>query len=920
MLVLAAAWLAQGAEWARAGTTRELWVRAAARGADASVIQRALEDPDWVARAAALEALRRAALVDASQDPFPAARVLALAREHGAPEQAHAWAALAGRAAALELAPAELAGRADEAPALALARIALLERLPRERGVAPLVALCAHADGRVRDAAGAALAARGDAATELAQSLAALDPRAQREPWLDGLERLERQDGGLDLAPVLALLADALAARDDLDPRARAEGLGGIEAVRAVRGLAFEAEVLAAGLAGDGTSDGRPHALLLRAARAQRTQGGVLARALLEVAHGSERPAPAIEAAIEAAPRLEWLAEIDGSWSEEQSLALWERVGARAERLPEVAPTSWLDAGRPSPLRRAIVEAASALNEHEWLVHALDDADPDVADAAFRALAHAVGGPTHEPSQVQALHRAWLARPAPQRAELLRHLPRGRDLEPFRADLLALGEADPAARAACAELAGPAVGDPAVRAALERWLEAALLAAHEADVTTRTVAAAVLRALATSADAQACAQIDAAAQRTVERDPALAKGALSLLAAHPEGLRRLEPWLAMQVPARLRTEAALGLARAGDERAAEVLAATYAGCDAVLRARALRAIESLAGDGARVLASSVLRAPDSGAELARLAAEWFGRHGPGATLIEALESLLDPEREDALLTALARRAAAGDEPARDWLAAEFERAARRSPSDELEVARRESVLSAAALAGLRAHELRGDWLARPFARGPGDLTARLRGERLPSPTFLYRGELALARALASRGELALDPGRRSALESLDARFVAHLGLEALAGEPALALELFDLARVGLSGEDEGEDGAQVELELRRARIDACLALGRFDRAAAELERLLADWRGLRLFARAERAWLGEYDPAQGRDARARLESALWQARAWAAHASGEGARAAECAREAARRLGHSGEARAAQARLEEALR
>ena len=104
MLMLAAAWLAQGAEWARAGTTRELWVRGAALGADASAIERALDDPDWVARAAALEALRRAALVGGLAHGFPAARVLALARARGAPEQSQAWAALAGRAAALELA------------------------------------------------------------------------------------------------------------------------------------------------------------------------------------------------------------------------------------------------------------------------------------------------------------------------------------------------------------------------------------------------------------------------------------------------------------------------------------------------------------------------------------------------------------------------------------------------------------------------------------------------------------------------------------------------------------------------------------------------------------------------------------------------------------------------------------------------
>jgi hypothetical protein len=126
--------------------------------------------------------------------------------------------------------------------------------------------------------------------------------------------------------------------------------------------------------------------------------------------------------------------------------------------------------------------------------------------------------------------------------------------------------------------------------------------------------------------------------------------------------------------------------------------------------------------------------------------------------------------------------------------------------------------------------------------------------------------------------------------------------------------------VGLAGEDPGEDGAAVELELRRARIDACEAAGRFDLQAHALERLAADWRGLRLDERASEAWLGEHAPARGLDPRARLESALWQARAWAARARGEPEPARALADEARRRLGRSLAARAAQERLEEALR
>lgn len=914
MLVFAAAWLAQGAEWAHAGSTRELWVRAAVRGGDALAIERALEDPDWVARAAALEALRRAARRGVGR--FPDARVLALARARGAPEEALALAALAGRTLALELSEAELVGHADERPAVALARIALLEGLPRERGVPPLAALCAHADARVRDAAQAALAARGDAVSELASTLWRVDPQAERESWLDGLERLERQDGAVPLATALDGIEQALVARSDLEPRSRSEGLGAIAAVRALRGLPFDEQALAGGLAEEGPFVARQHALVLRAARSLAPDGGALAQALLHVAHARPQQTIALDAALAAAPRLEWLAGVGEHWSDEQALGLWERVGARAQGLPAGAGAVWLAARRGSELRLAVVEAASALEETDWLVLALDDPDPDVAALAFRALAHAVCDASTSEGAQAALHRAWRAQDARQRVESLRLLPRECDLAAFREDLLGLGEADPAARAACAELLGGAVAEPSVRAALERWLEQALQSAGADGQEARGVALAALRGMAAGGDEAALALVEAAAQRTAELDPTVAKRSLALLAASPAGLRRLDGWLAPRHPSRLRSEAALGLATSGDERAAAVLAQTYPSNDGVLRARALRALEPLSGDPARSLASAVLGSTDASAELVRLAAEWFARHGPAETLIEALGRARDPERDDACIVALGRRAAAGDRVARAWLTEELERVA---PGDELEVARLESVLAAAALAGLRADELRGDWLARPFARAADDLKARLRGERLAAPTFLYRGELALARSLASRGEL-MAQLQRPGLEALDARLLAHLGLAALEGEPVAALVLLDLGRVGLSGEDPGEDGAAVELELRRARVEACEAAGRFDLAVGELESLLADRRALRLDARAELAWLGEFDPEQGRDGSARLESALWQARAWEARARGDRARALECAAQAALRLGRSADARSAQARLEVALR
>ena len=922
MLLAAALWLAQGVEWAHSGLERELWVRALAAEAAPREAQclAALGDDDWVARAAALDALRRARLVDRPVGQACLARALELARVEGASERAAALDALAGHPAALALEDSALDGAARGAPRVVLALVGVLEGLPRERALPRLAALTGHPDERVREAARAALAARGDGCRELALDLGRRDPRLEREAWMDGLERLERQPLEAPVEAALDELARALEGRADLDEAARAEGRAGLAALRAGRGLGFDAGALAGGLAAGGAGATRQHALVRRAAALQAPDGGELARALVAAARAAlereEDADAALDAALDAAPRLEWLAGLDG----ELAYAAWVRLGVRGERLPAAQAERWLDARVPLELRELVVEVAATLDEGAWLARAL--ADPALEADAFRALATLAREADAPEAWTQALHRAWRAADPAERLARLRQLPRERALAPFRDDLLRLGDDEPAARAECAELLGVAGAPGEVRAALSRWLDAALdelRAAGGAAPEARAVALAALRGLALDPGTDAPAALERAARATAQLDPAVAKRALALLAGRDDGAPLLSAWLAPEQPTRLRTEAALGLAARGEERAGAVLAETYTLCDVVLRARALRALAPLSGAAARGLAREVLRAPGEGEELVRLAVEWFARHGPGELLLEALAEARDPERVDALLAALGERARGGEGVAREGLLAAFARAGERPPSDELEAARRESLMAALAAAGVSADELRADWLSRPLARAADDLRARFLGERLAGPTFLYRGELALAAALAARGELGAElAARGDALARLDARFAAHLGLAAGEREPAVALALLDRARVGLAGEDPGEDGPEVELGLRRARLDACEAQGRFDLAAAELGRLAADWRALRLDERAAAAWLGE--PAPGRDPRARLESALWQARAWAALSAGEAEGAARLAREAARRVGRSADARAAQARLEQALR
>jgi hypothetical protein len=912
---------------------RERWVRqhALVPGDRRASLEAALEAEDWTRRAAALEALRRAwALGEApGSDPVSGrvmARVVALACDPDAPERATALAALA-RAPSPPQVPDEALDQAMEgAPAVALALARLLERVEPGQALPRLAALAGHLDERVREAALDALAARADAAEALAAAVASL---AGAEPadgaFLAGLERLERS--GAEPA-ALDELARRLEARDGLDVARRRSALCGVEAVRLIVHGRGDLDPLVSGWVAPGSGPLRRQALLLRAARAARAAGLPLCAALLDAAPRSEAPRVLLEGAVEAAPAHEvvTLAARRPAFSGALGVTLWELLAGRAARwdAPVVAP--WLAPGQDAELRLAVAEAVSlalAASGDEasagLLAGLLGDPDEELDRLAFRSLS---GGADPAP-WLEALHSAWATHPWAERARRLRWLPRTQPLGPFRADLLELGEEDLTARGACAELLGPWRDEPDVAARLARWLDEDLQRLRTTaggDAAAEARAVALVRALGgeglRARERRLLVELVAGADEAVL---APAKTAVAVLAPLDGGEVTLEAFLANEeLLRRLRIEAALRRTPAGSARALEVLEQGYAGCDAVLRGRIVRAATARRDAPATRLLRRVALDPHQPAELRALAIDGLAAHGAREALTELLASERHPDVRAALLAGLA---AVGDEPARETLLALFSavEAGALPVSPEELAAERETVLAALAACRAWSPALGARWLARPLAAADGDLRARLRGERLAPPPFRFRGELALGAARAEQGRLAAALAAAGAWWSVDGRLLGHLGVAALPGEPATAALVLRAGWIALAGEADADDGPELRFELRRRLLAAAEARRDWERVATLSEELASDWRARRLPQRAFEAAYGELDPAAGIDPRGRLVAAALQARAWAAHEAEDAPSARAFAARARASLGHSRDALRAQESLEAAL-
>ena len=915
---------------------RELWVReqALAPLEGRAGLEAALADPRWVRRAASLEALRRAwrtgtlGAGDELRDlALGTRRIAADAR---APERAQALLALAEWPSAPTLDAAALESALDGPPAVALALARLLERGPAEVALPRLGRLAEHADPRVAAAALEALAARGDGDRVLAQAVAHLAAAPDGQDLMAGLERLERSAAG---SAALDLLAASLAGTLALDAPRRARALADVEAVRLIVHAHADLPTLVAGWPpGDGRDLAR-HALHLRAARSARAHEPALCAALLDAAALDAQPWTLLEGAVESSEPHGLLALAAGreAFLGERGEVLWRLLLGRASAWAPEQVAPWLAPASRPDLRAAVLETVAATfgesadpGSGRILVEALDDPEAELAALAFRALCAADDpGPW-----IVALHDAWRALAADTRVARLRWLPRRREqqgpgaLGPFRADLLELGRQDLAARAECAELLGSFADDGEVGRQLALWLGqdlGRLLESSPVDLEAERRAVALVRALGALGRREDAATLDAVARAAGAAELAVAKTALAVLGPRADAAEWLEPWLDdASAPRRLRIEAALQLAPRGSALALQVLDQLYDGCDAILRARALRAATALERTDALALLRRVARDGAESSELRRLALEGLGALGARDALLQLLAHERHPDARDAAIGALG---AVGDPAARSALTGLLEgvEARERPASAEELAAEREALLLALAAIGASSPPVRAAWLRRPLDSATADLEARLRGERLAPPPFRFRGELALAGSYARQGRLALELDGTDRWWSVDGRLLGHLGVEAQGPEPQTATRLLEAAWIALEGEAEGDDGAALRLELRRRLLALAEAQRDWGRLAALTEALLADWRALRVPTRLIEEWLGPHDPARGSEPRARLESAALQARAWEAHGAGRQDEARALAAAARARLGASAEARAAQATLEAEL-
>ncbi len=966
----------------------------------------ALASPRWEDRAAELDRLARAfgigapasgallqRLLAACDDPHPNVRARALA----------AWAA-----AAEDALPAPLAERRAQ-DLLPLVRLELARALERRFAppLAPALArLARDADERVRAAGRAALAAHADqagaAAGALARELAGADDPDALVRWVLALAA-EHPDPALARA-----LAD----------EAAAAAQGGGEPERARLAL-FEALRCAACGAGDAARLARAWPALVRAGH-----GGARERRAL-VQRAAQRLAPAaceafagawldalvaLEARVEGAQHMrdaedprdaqrEELAETcaDGallSVGARRTLALGlARQGLREgwdALLPRLVESlrGWDEASARALLARAGEPALVAL-ETTFFRHgdpvaaallAERLAGPDDAGRAraFRTLASARGIEL----EGERLAACWRSLAPERAARALDWLPRDVPFPALREAWLALGEPGGDARRVAVELLAPFAGDAAVRARLERWLEADLAGWEDALATGAAEADARPRELWVQGELRALARVDPerslpafarALERAGGRSDDVGKWAVAGLLRSAAGRALLERALAAADDAtpgaglswsalgeRARVEAALGLAANARVLAPEararlvgVLEEAHPGAAWDLAVRIVDALGTLGG--ARALAFLEALALDRGrGGEERLAAvealEGFGGEEGPAALERASRLAPDLETRVAALRALGRALGASDEAERASARARLEQrshailygAEATAEGGEL---LRESLLFAWSQdappgAPVRVPAFVADaWLGPALRRAPADLAQRFAGRDLPAPGFAWTGELALAAALARQGELSGALERAGAWHTLDARLLlalaraAALGAERTRGrgeEGALAREVGGgadaadaLARAGLvalAGEPEPDRDAE---DARvRARWQLALAARRRGEwgTLARLAGALAAER--RAGHGSERVWaecLGAFDREARVDPDARLASLVWQARAWSALRAGAPAAARDAAARAAARLGLSAVAHAEEERLERAL-
>jgi hypothetical protein len=591
----------------------------------------------------------------------------------------------------------------------------------------------------------------------------------------------------------------------------------------------------------------------------------------------------------------------------------------------------WLERRSGHELVRAAVFAAaqSCFAEHrdagsaKLLLAALEQGDLELQTQAFRALA----GAEDWSSFCAPLHAVWSRQAIEVRRSWLRHLRRDQAAAPFRRDLLLWGR-DPGLRAEVLELLGAFQGDAEVLEFARIWLAEALDAlgrTSEVDPVPAALeqsAAAALRAGWRAGGESAVLMLIDALEATEGRSIEVAKLAANYLGQTALGRRELAQWLADDVPLRVRVEAGLALAarweEGAGERARARLERDFGRCDFDLRARIVRCLAGLEDQASWEFLRDLAHGEDQDAPLRELAIDALAARGPRSfeALAELARQARSPELRGSALSALAKL---GGERVEGLLLDRLEVLERQGPDaqgDAVWEFEREQVLQALARVGGLGPAALAAWLRRPLAAADGEMAQRFRGERAAPVAFVYRGELALASALARAGLLRLALEQAGEYSALDARLLAALAECALEHDLESARRLWTAAWVALESEGESEDRSELRVGVRSGLFLTAWRSEDWASAADHARRLLADWRAERVSERAFAARFGEFDPQRGSDPQAELECAELQARALVAFGRGEREPALVLAARARARMGHSAQARARQEWLE----
>ncbi len=671
--------------------------------------------------------------------------------------------------------------------------------------------------------------------------------------------------------------------------------------------------------------------LFTAAARASRANPSGLGWALLselEPAEGDFRALSLLRGALEALPAAKVLEFAREHHEIAQKLDgyLFQALEVHPEGLTPADLEPW----KETQQRRGMLELAKSLlldegrSEFGALVaDRLNDGEREIAETAFEALCDArlIG------KWESTLHEHWLALDKRRSEAALAELPRGIPLKVFAPDLVKLAERGGSAGMSALELLEPLAPLESLREIVEKRLENELAALERAPPSAAEArndelrAAGLVRALRLHAGEACHETLVRVLGRTRERVE-VSKIAVWALGQDERGRARLTPWLGPNVPRRLRVEAALARAPFGDERAIEVLAEDWKGCDFDLRTRALKAWATSATEAGRAQLARIALEAEQPELLRELALDLLAKWLPAQ--FEVLSTVAVDRNLDLRRHALLSLGSCDDPRAVAWLRERLKVHAGSLDTPEQRTIcemERETIWAALAEAHAVPPELDAQWLAAPLAAAPEQVRARFVGEAQGETEFAWRAELELAEEFARSGRLATALDATPNWWTCDARLLASIGQRARAqGDFATAARLLAAAGVGLLGEAEGEEREARLFEVRCSLLDCWSRARASGPYLATAQRLLHDERLGRGPRRAFEREFGGFDPARGVHGLARLEASMPQLVARASLERGDRDSAARALERSAGLLGHSRVAREAQAELEALLR